>query len=179
MNQLNYVRRKLLSRILGKGDQYVLNSYRKEGMLIGDNTHIFSPIISSEPYLISIGSYTTIATNVTMLTHDASVGVVMGRDHFSDMCGRITIGDHCFIGCNTTILPGVTIPNGTIVAAGSVVTKSIHEDGIVIGGNPAKKICSVEEYVSKNEKFFLTLHGKDPDTKKELILGDEDKLLVK
>lgn len=51
----------------------------------------------------------------------------------------ITIGDDCWIGRRSIILPGVTIGKGTIIGAGSIVTKSFPEYSI-IGGNPAKII---------------------------------------
>ena len=47
----------------------------------------------------------------------------------------ITIGNHVWIGCRNTILKGVTLPNDVIVAAGSVLTKSIHESNCIIGGS--------------------------------------------
>ena len=49
----------------------------------------------------------------------------------------ITIGDNCWIGGSATIVPGVTLGNNVVVAAG--VTKSFG-DNVVIGGNPAKII---------------------------------------
>ncbi|WP_368253629.1 DapH/DapD/GlmU-related protein, partial [Clostridium paraputrificum] len=51
----------------------------------------------------------------------------------------ITIGDNCWIGGSATIVPGVTLGNNVVVAAGAVVTKSFG-DNVVIGGNPAKII---------------------------------------
>lgn len=60
----------------------------------------------------------------------------------------IKINDKVWIGFNSIILKGVTIGEGAIVAAGSVVTKNI-EPYTIVGGNPAKKICEV----SKNETF--------------------------
>ncbi|MEG2377633.1 MAG: sugar O-acetyltransferase [Clostridia bacterium] len=55
-------------------------------------------------------------------------------------CGQpITIGDNCWIGGHATILPGVTLGDNVVVAAGAVVTKSFP-DNVVIGGNPARII---------------------------------------
>ena len=51
----------------------------------------------------------------------------------------VTIGDNCWIGGSATIVPGVTLGNNVVVAAGAVVTKSFG-DNVVIGGNPAKII---------------------------------------
>ena len=51
--------------------------------------------------------------------------------------------DHFFKNYNVTILPGVTIGNNVVVAAGAVVTKDVL-DNCVIGGIPAKKIKDIE-----------------------------------
>ena len=120
--------------------------------------------------MIEIGEYCTISTDVTFITHDASVGAFLGRNKKSDLCGRIKIGDNCFIGNNTILLYGVSLPSRTLVAAGSVVTKSIAEEGCIIGGNPAKVIGRVDDFLERNEDFFLSLHGKSYKERKEIIL---------
>mgnify|MGYP000212869507 FL=1 len=51
--------------------------------------------------------------------------------------------DHFLTNYNVTILPGVTIDNNVVVAAGAVVTKDVP-DNCVIGGIPAKKIKDIE-----------------------------------
>jgi acetyltransferase-like isoleucine patch superfamily enzyme len=51
--------------------------------------------------------------------------------------GKIIIGEDVWLGANSTILKGVSIGNGAIVAAKSVVTKSVEEYGIMMG-IPAK-----------------------------------------
>ncbi len=56
------------------------------------------------------------------------------------------IGDDVWIGGNAIILPGVTIGNNVIVAAGAVVTKDVP-DNCVVGGIPAKKIKDLENDV--------------------------------
>lgn len=50
----------------------------------------------------------------------------------------IRIGNHCWIGMNAVILPGVELGDRTIVGAGAVVTKSFPEGHCVLGGNPAR-----------------------------------------
>lgn len=65
---------------------------------------------------------------------------------------------------------GVELANNIIVAAGSVVTKSFTEEGIIIGGNPARKIGSYEEFYKKyGENHF---DGKK-DFRKALETDDE------
>ena len=51
----------------------------------------------------------------------------------------ITIEDDCWIGANVTILPGVRIGSGTVIAAGAVVSRNIA-GGVLAGGVPAKVI---------------------------------------
>lgn len=171
MNNYQYFIYIVLSKLLRRGNSYIVSKMREGGVKIGVNTHIFSNIALSEPYLISIGDNCTISTNVSFITHDASVGVIMGRENYSDLCGKIVIGNNCFIGNNSIILYGTTIANNTIIAAGSVVTKSVIESGCIIGGNPAKVIGKVENFIDKYKHNFLALHGKNASEKKYLILS--------
>jgi len=53
---------------------------------------------------------------------------------------QITIGNHVWIGSNVIVLKGSTIPDGCIVAAGSVVASVFEKPGCLIGGNPARVI---------------------------------------
>lgn len=188
MNSIIYLFYRICSKVFG--NKIMISYYRRLGMSIGEGTHIFSRIISSEPFLISIGNNVTISTGVTLLTHDASIGPILGRHLFSDIVGPISIGNNCFIGANTIILPGVCIPDGCIVAAGSVVTKSIAipendndnsqiNKGIIIGGNPAKYICRTSDFVNKRKSNFLELHGLSLAERKKCILQNKDKWIKK
>ena len=175
MNSYKYAFIKLASKIplIGGGNSLIIKYLRKEGCQIGENTHIFSNISAGEPYLVRIGNNCTISTDVIFLTHDASIGILFNREKYSDMCGKITIGNNCFIGNKSIILYGVTIPDNTIVAAGSVVTKSISEPGKIVGGNPARVIGNVEDFIRKNEPYFLDLHGLSNEAKKQILLNTD------
>jgi len=85
----------------------------------------------TNPRGVHIGANTYIAFNAAILTHD------MVRALRVDTL----IGDNCFIGADSIILPGVKVGNCSIVAAGSVVTKDVPPNTIV-AGNPAKIIQS-------------------------------------
>ena len=65
--------------------------------------------------------------------------------HTHDTPKDVIIGKRCWIGMNCSILPGVELGNHTIVAAGSVVTKSFPEGECIIAGVPAKVIRRLDE----------------------------------
>ena len=63
----------------------------------------------------------------------------------------VIIGKNSLLLAGSTILPGVELGEHTIVAAGSVVTKSFPEKDQIIGGIPAKVIKKIEAYGSDNQ----------------------------
>lgn len=75
-------------------------------------------------------------------------------------------------------MPGVSIGSHVIIAAGSVVTKSFP-DNVVIAGNPAKEVCSLDSYVNKNLVFNLDSKGLTADEKRELLLGLPEEKFIK
>ncbi len=103
---------------------------------------------------VSIGAYTMLANNVTILGGDHRYDIVGKPIIFSKRADKkkTNIGKDCWIGAHSIIMCGVNIGDGSIVAAGSIVTKDIEPYGIY-GGVPAKKIkdrfkdkLSVEEH---------------------------------
>lgn len=152
--------------------QIRLHHLRRCGMDIGERTYIFSDDLeTAEPYLVSIGNDVMIASGVRFTTHDASASYYIPGA--SDLFGRISIGNHCFLGMGAIILPGVTLADDCIVGAGSVVTRSFLEPGSVIAGNPAKKICTIEQLRERNEQYSLNTWGMSFQEKKEYLLKNE------
>ena len=105
------------------------------------------PTFGSEPYLVSIGKHVTISTNVSFITHDGGTWVFRDQPRYQRVIkyGRIVIHDNCFIGARAIIMPGVSIGPNAVVAAGSIVTKSVPPNSVV-AGVPAKLLSTVEEY---------------------------------
>lgn len=96
-----------------------------------------------------------------------------------DCFGKVIIEDWAYIGSQSIIMPGVTIGEGALVAAGSVVTKSVHPY-TVVGGNPAKYICSISEYYDRNKLFNLSTKHLNPEEKRAILISlAEDKFVRK
>ena len=102
------------------------------------------------------------------------------RDEYPDfdVFGKVVIGDWVYIGNNALVMPGVTIGDHVLVAAGSVVTKSVPAN-MVVAGNPARVICSLEEYKQKNLKYNVGSKGMGLIEKKNLLLSLPDDKFVK
>jgi acetyltransferase-like isoleucine patch superfamily enzyme len=110
---------------------------------------------------VSIGAYTMLAPEV----------LIIGGDHIYDNPGvpiifsgrpqmpTTTIGKDCWIGQRTIILAGVSIGDGAIVAAGSVVTKNV-EPYTIVAGSPAKKIKDRFFSQAENLKHQKMLDGQ-------------------
>lgn len=95
-----------------------------------------------------------------------------------DVFGKVVIEDWAYIGAFSQIMPGVTIGEGALVAAGSVVTKSVAPH-TVVGGNPARYICTTEEFYEKNKRFNMNTKGLSADAKKEKLLNADEKMFLR
>lgn len=156
-------------------EEIKLEAWREQGMKIGNDVHIYSDIFSKEPYMIFIDDNTTLSGNVTLVTHDNSISKYLPE--YTDIFGEIHIGKNCFIGMGSMILPGVSLADNTIVAAGSVVTKSVQEAGIVIGGAPAKVIGKVSDLKEKNLEYGIDIRGMSLTEKQEFLMKHKERLI--
>jgi len=103
---------------------------------------------------IYIGDYTIIAANVGIISSNHDL-----YDSKKHIKTTVSIGDYCWIGMNSTILPKVSLGDFTIVGAGSVVTKSFNEGYCVIAGNPAKIVKKLEPNKCKKYKNRYEYYG--------------------
>jgi acetyltransferase-like isoleucine patch superfamily enzyme len=101
-----------------------------------NNFHGFGVYYQNFQANIYIGKGSYIGPNVGLITanHDPQNpdAHLEGKD--------IVLGERCWIGMNSVILPGVILGDNTVVAAGAVVTKSFEEGHCIVGGVPAKII---------------------------------------
>ncbi|MBO1512366.1 acyltransferase [Metabacillus bambusae] len=121
----------------------------QRGMKVGENCHglASSTIDYAHCWLIEIGDKVTFAPQVYLLAHDAST-----KRHLDyTKIAKIKIKDNVFIGARAFIMPGITIGENSIVAAGSIVTKSVPE-GSVVAGNPARIISKTKDYIDKHKE---------------------------
>lgn len=122
---------------------------------VGDNCMTMFRKIPLYPKLISLGDNVWIASDVLFVTHDVIYQMLnykLGGNEFREHLGCIDIKDNVFVGSNTTILSNVTIGPNTIIAAGSLVNKSLSGNG-VYGGVPARYIGSLEDFIEKRREF--------------------------
>ena len=90
---------------------------------------------------IHIGKGTYIASGVGIITSNHDINDLSLRTKAVD----VKIGEKCWVGMNSIILPGVELGNHTIVGAGSIVTKSFPNGEVIIAGNPARIIRYLNE----------------------------------
>ena len=128
---------------------------RLKGATVGNNSRILTTGLGSEPWLIEIGDNVTITSGVRLLTHDGSAWLFNDESGRRYLYRKVIIGNNVFIGSNAIIMPGVQIEDNVIVAAGSVVTKSVPK-GNIVGGNPAKIIGSFETYKKRVLETYIS-----------------------
>lgn len=121
---------------------------------IGENTRVMPPVTVVRDNKVRIGKNVVVMNNSLFMAAGeitieddvmvaANVQLISNNhdlyDHAVLTCKPIHLKRNCWIGAGATILPGVTVGENAVVAAGAVVTKDVEEN-IVVGGNPAKLI---------------------------------------
>lgn len=142
--------KELLYRLRG---EFTTEKLISMGMTVGENFGRLNGVIldPSHCWLITIGDNVTMAPRVHILCHDASTKQFLGYTKI----GRVTIGNNVFIGAESVVLPGVTIGDNVIIGANSTVTHDIPANSVA-AGSPARVICTLEAYLSKESKRMKT-----------------------
>ncbi|NAR19382.1 capsule biosynthesis protein CapG [Acinetobacter haemolyticus] len=156
------------------GEKYA----RSLGVVLGESCSISKSVgFGSEPYLIEIGDNVQLTDNVKFFNHGGG-WVLRSKYPNFDFFGKIKIGNNVYVGSSSLILPGVTIGNNVLIGAGSVITKSIPSN-CVVGGNPAKVLCMLDEFERNYVPFNLDIKGLSSFEKKDYLLNLEEKHFVR
>ncbi|MEH6953623.1 acyltransferase [Neobacillus drentensis] len=112
------------------------------GLKVGEQTSFALMVMLDVmfPEKISVGRNTVIGYNTTILAHEYLI-----KEY---RLGPVVIGSEVMIGANSTILPGITIGDGAIVSAGTLVHKDVPP-GAFVGGNPMRVIYTKEELAER------------------------------
>lgn len=139
--------REIMSRLIGKTVDDTFRLFPPfytdfgKNITIGKDVFINSGCHFQDQGGIIIGDGALIGHNVVLATINHHLNPSQKRkNHYAP----IKIGNHVWIGSNATILPGVTVGEWSVVAAGAVVAKNVPPYTIV-GGVPAKVIKKVDE----------------------------------
>jgi maltose O-acetyltransferase len=138
--------RRLTDKLRGYSNREVL---LRRGLKLGSNVFLGEGVHldPSHCWLISIGDETRIAKDASIYVHDASTRVHIGYTRLNP----VVIGARVFIGARAVILPGVTVGDEAIIGAGSVVCSDVPAR-MVVAGNPARAIKTVDEYLATHDE---------------------------
>lgn len=154
--------REIMGRLIGKK---VDDSFRMfppfytdfgKNITIGKDVFINSGCHFQDQGGIQIGDGALIGHNVVLATINHDLNPEENRkNHYAP----ITIGAHVWIGSNATILPGVTLGDWAVVAAGAVVTQDVLPR-TVVGGVPAKVLKVIPEETPQGCTSMSKEHGQ-------------------
>lgn len=106
---------------------------------------------------IYFGDYVIIGPNVGIISGNHNVYDIRNHD-----LNSVRIGNYCWIGMNSIILPGVELGDHTVVAANTVVTKSFTDGYCILAGNPAKIIKQIDKNLCVDFEYQPKYYGYIP-----------------
>ena len=153
---------RLVKELLGKSEGAFINppfycDYGKH-IEVGKNFFANYNCTILDVATVKIGDNCQMAPNVAIYTAGHPVHPV-SRNSAYEYGIPVEIGDNCWIGGNTVILPGVHIGDNCVIGAGSVVTKDIP-DWSIAAGNPCKVIRKLTE---EDKKYYYRDQEFDPE----------------
>jgi maltose O-acetyltransferase len=140
-------------RIIGPGDV-------RRFLSIGERCTISGDLYVDLSAPVRIGKNVGIGHGVRFVTGDHDIGPSERR--LGDVHGRpITVEDGAWLAAGVTVLPGVRIGRGAVVAAGSVVTRDVEDDTLVAGvpAVPKKRYPAPAPFAKETHSPALQLHS--------------------
>lgn len=124
-----------------------LEALQRDGLELGEGVYVGSGHFLDPEFcfLISIGDGVVLSTNVTVLCHDASTRRLVGWTRLAP----VKVGAGAFVGTGAVLLPGVTVGERAVVAAGAIVRKDVPA-GVIVAGNPARQIGEISDYAARH-----------------------------
>ena len=134
--EYNALVRELFLGNIGEGSRVMppITVVRGKSVKIGRNVVIMNNALMMAAGGITIDDDVMVAANAQLISNNHDL-----YDHAVLTCKPVHLKRNCWIGAGATILPGVTVGENSVVAAGAVVTRDV-EDNTVVGGNPARLI---------------------------------------
>ena len=134
--EYNTLVRELFLGNIGEGSRVMppITVVRGKSVKIGRNVVIMNNALMMAAGGITIDDDVMVAANAQLISNNHDL-----YDHAILTCKPVHLKRNCWIGAGATILPGVTVGENSVVAAGAVVTRDV-EDNTVVGGNPARLI---------------------------------------
>lgn len=139
-DEYNKLVKELFGTSIGEGSmvQPPLKGVCFDRVKIGNNVMIMPDCLMMSRGGITIDDDAMIAANVQLISNNHDM-----HDRKLLFCKPVHICRNAWIGAGATILPGVTVGENAVVAAGAVVTKDV-EPNTIVGGNPAKFIKKID-----------------------------------
>ncbi|MBR3100899.1 MAG: galactoside O-acetyltransferase [Muribaculaceae bacterium] len=139
-DEYNNLVKELFGDNLGEGSMVMppLKGVCFDRVKIGNDVMIMPDCLMMSRGGITIEDGAMIAANVQLISNNHDL-----HDRVLLICKPVHIGRKAWVGAGATILPGVTVGENAVVAAGAVVTKDVAP-GTIVGGNPAKFIKTVD-----------------------------------
>ncbi len=138
---LNYIFRNYFLGHLARWAPLGINLliHRLRGVKMGKGVYIdpSATIETAYPENITIGNDVRITANAIIMTHIKAPHALRNQGIIPLVKQPVVLEDHCFIGVNAVIMPGVTIGRGSVVTSGSVVLTNVPP-AVMVTGNPAK-----------------------------------------
>lgn len=124
--------------------------FAPEGVRVGNNTIIGNDCFLDGRRVLTIGNNVNIGGHVQIFTleHDPQ------SPTFGVQGGPVIVEDYVYVASRATVLPGVTLGRGSVVAAGAVVTKDV-EPFKIVGGVPAREIGDRQQGIDYTLNFHL------------------------